>query len=238
MNIISRLLRTGYSKAEMQWITSDAHYSPDLGKLEEYEYQLLFCPDRTQTDLDEHHFIEDGSRKTPAAYTRDVFKYHRRRSDGCLIPLKSERPTVDDLTRSIHDTPALPVKGEIHAIRPWQFKDLDFQRRNGVYFTRRRVQLIVPFREVISLPEVKPKLGSCGIPQDIPFALQGKKGLLSPQQVVLIRAWMYVGNPEYWDPIVDAGYAFETVARYNGRQPWKKEYYSYNKYEHNKFEDR
>jgi len=65
----------------------------------------------------------------------------------------------------------------------------------------------------------------------VPRALQGTKHfMLSKEKVYVIRAWMYVAIPEYWDNILDAGWrGFKTVNYYESKRSWLKEYYDFPK---------
>lgn len=216
------------SDHEVNWLNMSVAHSPDLGYLEQFEFQLLFCPDETQRGFPAHPLIEDSAFLC-TAYTQKHFNYWQQR-DGLPIPMLATNPTLTKLF-----PPSLKVKGELHAIRPYQFKELDNYKDNRVQFIRKRVSLIVPYREVLDLPEPTEPNVIDGVVQPLPLALMGKKGVLSPyEKVHIVKAWMYTGNPAYWDDLFDAGYSshiFKAVRTVESRRPWLKEYYTYPKHE-------
>lgn len=210
------------SQHEARWLTDQVKHSPDLGYLEQFEFQLYFTPDDTRVGHERHSMIADGA-PLCTAYTQDTFSYwvqETQRGDvleRIPIPMRQQgQPSVR------YFPPALKIKGEIHAIRPWQFRGLDDHKRNREQFRRQRVNLLVPYREVVWRKDHT----SDG--QPLPPALQGKNGVHGPERVHVIRAWMYVGIPEYWDELFDAGFrGFKTVNHYESRRSWLKEYYDF-----------
>ena len=226
-NTFSQLFGAGInfpSEHEARWLTDRMRYSPDYGWLEQFEYQLLFCPDDTKTNHSHHCLIEDSS-LVATAYTIHNFNY------WCM-EVGEDRVPIPMLTDQRHHTiryfpPPLKIQGEIHAVRPYEFLGLDTYKLNTVQFHRKRVNLIVPYREVIQEDYV---LADADDPRELPLCLQGKKGAMSPEKVYIIRAWMYVGMPEYWDKLLDAGFrGFKTVNHHESRRSWLKEYYVYPK---------
>lgn len=212
--------------AWVKYIQESAQYTPDIAKLEQYEFQLLFCPDDVQVGHENYGLISDCSAYLCTGYTERFFNYYQRRHLSCRTPVAMEAssPRV-----SRFFPPALPIKGELHAIQPRVFLKLDKAKLNGVQFLRKRVSLLVPWKPVLNLPEpTVPNLDKDGIPLPLPLALMGKKGVLGAERIQIIKAWMYIGNPAYWNDLFDAGYnAFEHVNHYESRRPWLKEYYQY-----------
>ena len=205
------------SKHEVDWLNESVRHSPDLGKLEQYEFQLLFSPDETQRGYPQYPLIED-SVFLCHAFTQKTYNYWQQR-DGQLIPLEADKPAAVK-----YFPPSLRIKGEVHAIRPYQFRDLDTWKQNTVQYNRKRVKLLIPHREVI----VDDYYDEDG--KELPFCLQGKKGIVGPEQIHIIRAWMYVGRDEYWDELLTP-FNFHAVQHHMSRRPWLKEYYSYPKRE-------
>ena len=205
------------SQHEVDWLCESVRYSPDLGKLEQYEFQLLFSPDETQRGYSQYPLIQDSAFMCHA-FTQRLYNYWQQR-DGQLIPLEASAPAAVK-----YFPPSLRIKGELHAIRPYQFRDLDIYKGNTVQYIRKRVKLLVPNRKVI----VKDYYDEDG--KELPLCLQGKKGIHSPFEIQVVRAWMYVGKDEYWDPILSP-FNFHAVQHHTSRQEWLKEYYSYPKRE-------
>ncbi len=199
---------------EIAWVRQMVQNTPDIGKLEQYEFQLLFSPDETQRGYPQYPLIEDSA-FVCHGFTQKPYSFWQQR-DRQVIPMEAGPEHAIK-----YFPPPLKVKGEVHAIRPYQFIDLDNFKGNTVQYVRKRVKLIVPYREVVS-----EEYGE----KDLPLALQGKKGALSPEKVVLVRAWMYVGNPEYWDSVLNT-HTFKAVQTHKSRVAWRQEYYSYPKRE-------
>lgn len=204
-------------QAEVDWLCESVRYSPDFGKLEQYEFQLLFCPDETQRGYSQYSLIEDSA-FVCRAFTQKLYNYWQQR-DGQLIPLEADAPAAVK-----YFPPSLRIRGELHAVRPYQFRDLDIYKGNTVQYIRKRVKLLIPFREVI-IADYNDTDG-----KELPLCLQGKKGIAGPEQVYVVRAWMYVGKDSYWDPILSP-FNFHAVQHHMSRRPWLKEYYCYPKRE-------
>jgi len=214
-------------------LPQDPRFSPDLGWLEQHEYQLLFCPDETRRNqrksslLGETIFRGNG-------FTRKNFNYWEQRvgEERTGIPMQSFAPGVKTLFPSTLSKfpPALPIKGEIHAVRPKHFKELDDYRERGYKYLRKRVEILVPYK-----PLIKFNVDTRG--KALPLALQGKKMMLGTEMVWVLRTWMYVGNPAYWDNLFDAGWSgFKPVPHIGpSRREWLGEYYVFTKHE---FKDR
>ena len=205
------------SQHEVDWLCESVRYSPDLDKLEQYEYLLLFSPDETQRGYPQYSLIEDSAFMCHA-YTHRLYNYWQQR-DGQLIPLEASAPAAVK-----YFPPSLRIKGELHAIRPYQFRELDTWKGNTVQYTRKRVKLLVPYREVI-ISDYYDEDG-----KELPLCLQGKKGVTGPEMIQVVKAWMYVGNVAYWDPILSP-FNFHAVQHHESRREWLKEYYSYPKRE-------
>ena len=205
------------SQHEVDWLCESVRHSPDFGKLEQYEFQLLFCPDETQRGYSQYPLIEDSA-FVCHAFTQKLYNYWQQR-DGQLIPLEATAPAAVK-----YFPPSLRIKGELHSVRPYQFRELDIYKGNTVQYIRKRVKLLVPYRKVI----INDYLDEDG--KELPRCLQGKKGITGPEEVTVVRAWMYVGRDEYWDPILSP-FNFQAVQHHESRRPWLKEYYSYPKRE-------
>ena len=200
------------SPEQCRQLTEYVSRSPDLGVLEESEFQLLFCPDRTQRGCSEYSLIEE-SVFCGYAYTLERFNYGQQR-DGLTIPLMA---TDDRQWQWV--PPALKIKGEIHAVRSHQFANLDKHKDNLVSFRRERLTFQVPNRPLFKIPERHPN----GKP--FPFANSGMYAV-GDESVKRIDAWMYIAVHDYWDDLLDGGYNFKPVENYKDNRPWLKGYYS------------
>lgn len=206
---------------EVRALIEQARYSPDLGYLEQFDYMLLFCPDDLRSTCLNHKLIEESAFMA-TAYTRKNFNYWVQTVGDSRTPIPMEA-TGTQLVR--YFPPPLKVKGELNLVSTHQFKDVDTEKRNGVQFQRKRVDLIVPFRGLIYKENVDEDPTRA-----IPDCLRGKEiPILQPERVAIVRAWMYVAKPEYWNDVLDAGFsrAFQTCNIYKSRRSWLNEYYSY-----------
>lgn len=220
MNLLKKLFTPSVSSAhsitpdDARSIAKSCIRSPDLSILEQYEFQLLFSPDRTQRGCSEYPLIQDSA-FVCYAYTLRRFNYYLQR-DGLPIPLESDpnRPAVGNKF-----PPPLKVKGELHAIRPYQFRELDNFKDNLVSFRRQRVRLLIPHRPVYKLPQRYANGKPIPLITD-QFAI-GEERIGRP-----IEAWMYVGVADYWKDVLDGGYLFEPVSYYEDKRRWLQQYYS------------
>lgn len=205
---------------EAKWLTDDVSRSPDLGYLEQFEFQLLFSPDETRIGYSQYDLVKE-SVYLGVGYTQNTYAYWMQDVEGArqAIPIRQDgKPMVRWFP------PSLKIKGDIHAIQPYQFKNLDDWKRNRSVFRRQRVNILLPYRTV----EWRKDHDTNGNP--LPPALQGKNGVHSPERVHILRCWMYVGIPEYWDQLLDAGFrGFKPVNHYQSRRPWLQEYYDFPK---------
>lgn len=217
-NLFDRLFGKGPnlpSPEEARWLTESVDRTPDMSVLEESEFQLLFCPDRTQRGCSQYELIED-SVYLAYAFTLKRFNYWLQR-DGLPIPMLA---TSNE--RLKYFPPPLKIKGEIHAVRPYQFAKLDKAKDNLVSFRRQRIKLLIPHCPKLKIPD-RYENGK-------PVPLMTGQYQLGAERIKPIEAWMYVGEPNYWDGLMDAGYnsanLFSTVTHYKDDRPWLGEYYA------------
>lgn len=199
----------------------NAKYSPDIAKLEEYDFQLFFACDETQTKHVKHNLIEDGSYICPA-FSQKGFNYWQPEAPF-LPPVPMAAENYSNPMGNM--PPVAKIKGQLHAIRPYQFLLLDNYKENGVQFRRERIRLLVPFRSVeflkdrYNLPERIERISEEG----------GKTIGITKEAIVIIRAWMYIGVPEYWDKLISA-FDYKSVQTYTAKnRRWCHEYYQLRK---------
>lgn len=213
---------------EARWLTDSVKHSPDLGYLEQFEYQLLFCGDDTKLNHSHHCLIEDNQ-FIANAFTSNYFNYWQletvnKHDQLERLPIPMQTTILKHTVR--YFPPPLKIAGQLFAVRPYQFRELDNYKQNRVQFQRKRVNLIVPYRPrwYKTNDELEPT-------QKLPKALQGTKHyILGDERVFIIRAWMYVGRPDYWDNLLDAGFrGFKTVNTFESRREWLRDYYAYPK---------
>jgi hypothetical protein len=205
---------------ELDQYMNRAFWTPDMYMLEQYQWQLLFVPDEVQRGGLQYDLIRTDSVFRGHAWTRHPFEFWLKElgDQSYPIPMETKNTTV---APRYWPTPG-KIMGEVHSIRPYLFRELDRHKLNGVQFFRRRVPLIFPYRQLL-LQENKDRRNT-----PLPLALRGKKGAMSPEIVYIMRAWMYIGIPKYWRPLLKMGERYSSVQQYESKQrSWARPYYRY-----------
>lgn len=213
------------SPAEAKWMTDRVQYTPDMGWLELSEFQLLFVTDNLRVGYPKYD-VGQGTLLC-GGYTENNFAYWLQDIEGHRlgIPMRQDK---DSVLRYV--PPALKIKGEIHAVLSSRFDVIDTEMRNTRVFRRQRMNILVPYR-------MRTK-NTDDLGRPLPIALNKYMGegedyiVDGPRRVYIIRAWMYVGLPDYWNNLLDAGFrGFKTVNHYESRmqRPWLLRYYDFPK---------
>lgn len=199
---------------ELRFMKEETRYTPDVAKLEEFEYQLYFACDDTQRGHPKHNLL-DGDYKCPG-FTQQSFNYWFPEVpwDEPSVPMEAE----GYLNALKGMPPIAKIKGEIHKVRPSTLISLDIEKQNGIQFLRKKVRIVVPHRALKWVHDVNT------IPPDVEYVADNGLGL-TKERVCVLRAWMYVGIPEYWDKLLNM-YSFHSVDTYEAKnRRWLKEYY-------------
>jgi hypothetical protein len=192
------------------------HNTPDIASLERKLYQLIFVYDEMMKPFNYNELLGDEARLLKMGFTHEKFTMWKKHLGGASYPVV--------LDKRFENQPSRPIMGELWAIRPDIFLDLDNHKDNGTLFTRRRVNVIVPYRHRVYVENE-----------------QGEVIEVRRDEYVASRvnAWMYVGNPEVHDihernftdgvntRILARGVDYSPVTRYepNNPQLGDKEYY-------------
>lgn len=177
-------------------------FTPDIWKLEQSMYQLIFIPDDMMRGKPNNHLIADAGRDGeipihPACFTLERFTFWKKEvmkvdAEGkpqveyTGVPLPKEHEPTNWLR--VRPTPA-KIKGQLYAILSPRIKKLDIHRQNGVQFIRKRQLITLPYRSVKY--------------NDKPDAVVWDKvPVISPECIRSVEAWMYIGIPEYWDNLI------------------------------------
>ena len=205
----------GITYPTLDWLDQADHskHTPDLWRLEQYELQLLFVCDEMQPSHTKNTKLQGGI-ELGTAYTEDNFQMYKKRlgKESFPIPMEQNGDTSKDTIFT--GLPKTTIKGELFAIRPEQFISLDKYKENRLNFLRKRVSLYIPYREV---------------------SWNKEQGVVTSEEIVKspVKAWMYVGNPEFWNGQWDNGYLFLPVRTFSHKHPVKHlRYYSYTKLEY------
>jgi hypothetical protein len=177
-------------------------YTPDMHHLQTYEKVRLFVYGEDMSSMPKYEELLGEFEPEATAFTFENFETWKHKLGKETYPIALEKRSS---TRAYHawakadslNPPWAKVKGEVYLVPPERIFFLDSYRKNGVEFVRKRVHLILPFRHV-KYP---------GFPQ-----LQDMK------------AWMYVGKPDYWADRLDAGANFAPVRPFNNVNTWAKHY--------------
>lgn len=205
-------------------IPQPPRYTPDLGWLEQWQFQLLFCPDEIQRSHPAYTFIADNSAFVANCYTQKEYDYWEQHVGDTRvgIPLPAS-----DITAGTLFPQSCKIKGELHCVRPKAFIGLDDYKQNTDMFIRKRVNVLLPHKPLLNRNVSLREKG-----KELPLALQGRKIMLGAERVYIIRAWMYIANPSYWNDLLDAGWSgFKHVHQFQSKRQWLGKYSYFTKHE-------
>lgn len=237
------LFRKEIKGPDREWVEKAlkaAPFTPDIQELETRERHLVF----------EYGTAMRGYRNSDllngflyTAFTNpNVGKYSlwKKKLGPMSFPIA--------LPISFRDTPLRAIKGELHAIRPTQFIELDKYMLNTVQFERVRVNVVIPYSQRLFIKD-RAKLeelmgGPLNIRRDGLNTYSDAGSEVIYKGMLKLKAWMYIGLQDYWvtdgEPL-DAGYIFEPVQHYvhcretPGYQPTRPDnYYYFSKKEYDK----
>lgn len=195
-----------------EWIkqaNEEAALTPDIWRIERYKTQLLFVCDEMQSNC-HHHPLLCSQAKSCVAFSDTTFSMWKKRmgKESTAIPLRLEfQSGMAQRSVSLEH-----VKGEIHQIPPRHFIELDKIKQNGVQFRRVRTSFLVPHTTT---------------------RWSKQTGTFKEKTLDRVKAWMYIGIPEYWNDQIDEGFMFKTVQKYAARNPMIERYYCFSPKEYN-----
>ena len=200
-------------------------FTPDIAKLEQYEWQLIFVTDELKKQHLKNSLLGSEQRYKFPAFTQKNFHYWQH--EAPFNPPVPFRVADDVITNPLPFYPPIgKIKGQVFIIRPQAFLDLDNYKQNTVEFQRHRVRLVVPYRKLVWLKDHN---------LDPAFGVQeafcrseynGKSVTHSKEIVCIIRAWMYIGIPSFWDPLITA-YDWGSAEHYHSNtRRWCETFYS------------
>lgn len=197
----------------------DNKFTPDIHKLEQYEFQLLFVWGTDMPGYCHHEALfEEGYAVYGTAFSPPDFSMWKMTdNDGITFAIP--------LRQSYTKVPTARIKGELLIVRPRTFISLDNFYENKVAFVRRRVEIAIPYRklkwykdrEMAAIFHNK-YLQSANISVECP--------------IVTVTAWMYWGKLPVWEPQLDGGFTFQPVRRYRAHRDDVGEYYHFSKKEY------
>lgn len=169
-------------------------YTPDMWLLDKCPKWNVFVYSNEQTGHPQHKLLE-GAERRGIAYTATNFAVWRKNLgkesfavalDNSWAPPKDQgwdKPKLATLNR---------LRGEVFTVpKHIILSVLDKNKQNTVQFIRRRVSLIVRYK--LTIDDTPPSFEKrTQTPKYIP------QGLSGPYESI-VTAWMYVGNPAYWN---------------------------------------
>ena len=204
-------------KAFFQFLEQQTQYTPDIARLEEHAWQLYFACDETQQGHLKNSLLGEAEYQCPG-FTQRAFNYWNPN-----VPFLPPVPMATEEYRN--PMPFYPeiakIKGQVLLIRPQAFLKLDPYKEQGVQYHREKIRVLIPYRKLRDL------LDHPGVPtDDIETNVSHRLGLTF-ERIHIIRAWMYVGVPEYWDKLITA-FDYGSVPTYEARnRTWCPTYYQY-----------
>lgn len=184
-------------------------YTSDLHILERYERQKVFVYGSEMERFSNHDLLGQDRVRISSAQTTDDYSLWRDKKEG-----NHPIALVDGLLIPC------PIKGELYSVSKSAILELDRYHRNGIQFNRKRVSLTIALRAVKFIDERD--LWSDRLRTPLNRAV-----ITLEVEPVEIKAWMYVGVKEYWEPQLDAGYYFSPVKMFSPKNTTKPRYYYY-----------
>lgn len=197
---------SSFRTGDVASILEENQHTPDIWKLEQYELQLLFEFGPMMSFHDKHELLGEDKIFCAAAFTKDSFSHWKKKlgAESYTVALQRKTSTkFNPLTNTFGDAP-VPIRGQIYALRAPMIIELDKYHLNTLHFERRRVDLIIPYQNQYR-------------------TLRDGK-FYSQTLYHEVKAWMYVGVTEYWEPQLDAGGLFSPVSIIRPRNAWTKGY--------------
>jgi len=196
-------------------------YTPDIAKLQEHCFQLLFVYDRMQQGFYEHdQLLLEHSVKAATAFTDKKFVMLKKPLHNATYPVILRR---DDWKR-LHHLPRR-VQGELFYVLSEQFRELDKIQMNGVQYNRELIDIFIPF---VQLKKMEPSRES-GVPK---AEYEKVFGTAHPSEHVkaytVRKAYCYVGNDDHWEPFAN-DMDMEPARWLVARDQKVGEYYSFRK---------
>lgn len=185
----------------------DASFTPDIAKLERYKYQLIFVYDETMFGHPQAQLLKDKASLLSKAITKNQYTMWKRKLGKETYPVAMDK--------KFHNLLSAPIKGELYRMRPKHFIELDSYKDNGVRYYRKRIDIVVPWKEV-----VRHKTTNVVITK--------------AERKTEVKAWMYIGVPDFWEEVLDAGFMSSPVRCFQPNDPRAKPYYMFTKLEYDK----
>ena len=179
-------------------------YTPDIAFLEEHQRCLIFVFDDMMSGKTNADLIVETSvtGRWPLAhvYTEDKFHFWKKDLGNLSYPIALEKEVTGFYHGNELDKAPAKIWGELFAIRPQAFIKLDIERENGVQYTRRQVKVRLPYIHSNPIPDIRE---------------------------VILPAWMYIGNHEYWDDQLAGIHTSKPIDKTPDNREWLGPHYRF-----------
>lgn len=195
-------------------------FTPDIAKLQEHCFQLLFVYDRMQQGFFEHEMLlAEHCVKAATAFTEEKFSMLNRPLGANTYPTILRR-------ESWKRTPFKPrrIQGELYYVLSEQFRELDKVQKNGIEFNRELVDVYIPYTQLVKLPSVKDSLMS-RTEYGVLFGTEHPS--IHIPRYTTKKAYCYIGNDVYWEPFVETDEFMDAGTRYIAHDPKVGEYFAF-----------
>lgn len=195
-----------YKLSVWDWLEqSNEEFTPDIAKLERYKYQLIFVYDEMMFSHPQAEILKPEATLLSKAITKNGYTLWKRKLGQESYPVA--------LDQKFHNLLKAPIKGELYRMRPKHFILLDSYKDNGVRYYRKRIDVVVPWKEVVRHKKTNVVITRA-------------------ERKTEIKAWMYIGIPDFWEEILDAGFMSSPVRCFQPNDPNLKPYYMFTKLEY------
>lgn len=203
--------RAGVVRLVKDW-SNVTSFTPDIGVIESSERHFFFFYDEFKPNM--RHY--EQHLRTIAQPLAEAFSggFYRMfvKGDGSIKEIVAFPADADEETppwANPKGSPSARVKGHLVSVNKNTVYDLDTHRQNGVMYNRIRIWVRVPHQSVDHL-------------------IDGKF-LVRPTTVRAFRAWMYIGNPEFWAGMIDNGYLTKPAPVFRDKTDtfYVNDYYNY-----------
>lgn len=167
--------------------------TPDIMRLQQRRAQCLFVGDEMMEKLPRHDLIREHSVPLGRCFTQEPFTHMRYQE-----PEMKGAITVA-IRKQFNTVPYLPILGQLYAVLPDHFRELDKYKRSVGYFDRVRVKLTFVHR---------------------------RKDMVAFPLYEEIGAHMYIGVKDYWLDKFDGGYTTQPVRCFGKRNTPAYSFYS------------
>lgn len=199
-------------------------FTPDIGDLERSAFQRVFVYNQMKHGHWSQAFLpEDLVTRDATCYTDNYFVLHKKQlgqasqaiaTDGDIWPLPCG--ATADRAR---------VQGELYKIPSSHIPIIDTYHQNTIEFERRRVRILRPWRHIVRAKDGFPLNG------EMLESFKARGIVHSMRGIGTIEAWMYIGNPDYWEKQMAS--LFSTVPLFTSpNEAWLKSYYAFTKKEY------